>query len=222
MFTALVALAVLAPSAIATVSMTAPVAASVWQAGVQQTITWQDSGSAPTLQQFGPSSCSIYTGNAIQQTQLQLITASVDVSQVNAIQFVPDASIGPDGDDYFIRFQSLGCTDPSTPQNFPCEAFSAKFTLSSMTGQFNATVQAQVDGTSTAPIGGPTSAPVSSSASSPAAGASSASHASSTSAHSSAASGSPTGAAKSNAAGSLFASGGIVATVAALAGAMMF
>lgn len=43
--------------------------------------------------------------------------------------------------------------DPAQPQ-YPALAFSAKFMMTGMSGQFNATVQQQVDGASTAPIGG--------------------------------------------------------------------
>jgi len=222
MFAVLVALATLAPSVFATVSVTAPLGTTTWQAGQQQTITWQESGSPPTLQQFGPSMVSIYAGNAIQQTQLQLITASADVSQVSAIQFTPDPSIGPNSGEYFIRFQSISCVDTSTPQSFPCESFSAKFTLSGMSGQFNATVQQEIAGESTAPLGGAaTAASTPASSGAPTPSASSGSH-SSSSAHSSAPSTGPTGAAKTNGAVGLFTSAGLVATVAALAGAMIF
>jgi hypothetical protein len=98
----------------------------------------------------------------MQQTPLQQIVPSVDVSTTSSVQFTPDASIGPNGNEYFVRFESISLKDAKAPQ-FPALAFSAKFTMAGMTGTFNATVQAQIDGQSTAPIGGaPTSAAASS------------------------------------------------------------
>ncbi|EIN14574.1 hypothetical protein PUNSTDRAFT_96536 [Punctularia strigosozonata HHB-11173 SS5] len=162
---ALLVLASLAPAALANVFITAPVGTTNWQAGQQQTITWQDDNSSPSLADFGDAKISIYTGNANQQTLLQAIATSVNVATTASVVFTPDATIGPNGDDYFIRIESLNLKDANNSQ-FPAEAFSAKFTLSSMTGTFNASVQAEVDGTSTAPIGGSATAGASSGASS--------------------------------------------------------
>jgi len=149
----------LSASALATLFPTAPVAATVWQAGMPQTISWQEStdGQAPHLKDFGPALISIYVGNAQQQTKLQPIT-TIDVSTTGQIQFTPDPKIGPNGAFYFIRFESVSLKDSAAPQ-FPALAFSAKFTLQGMTGTFPPDVQAQIDGASTAPIGGPTGAP---------------------------------------------------------------
>jgi cell division septation protein DedD len=150
-------------SAFATVYVTSPTASSTFVGGKNSTISWQDDGTSPSLAQFGAASVSIYAGNSQQQTLLQTITPSVNVGTVNAIIFVPDPTIGPNADQYFIRFQSLALKDATNPQ-YPALAFSAKFTMSGMTGTFSPTVQAQIDGQSTAPIGGSTvsSAPASS------------------------------------------------------------
>jgi len=153
---ALVVLAISA-STFATVFTTSPVASTTYSGGKEATVSWQDDGSAPTLKDFGPAMVSIYVGNALQQTRLQTISASVDVSTTSTINFTPDASIGPNGNDYFIRFESLGLKDAKAPQ-FPALAFSAKFTMDNMSGNFNASVKAQIDGQSTAPINGPTAA----------------------------------------------------------------
>jgi len=96
----------------------------------------------------------IYTGNAQQQTLLQLIAPSVPVATTSTVQFTVDPTIGPNGNEYFIRVESLTAVDPTT--SYPIESFSAKFTMAGMTGTFNATVQAEINGQSTAPIGGPT------------------------------------------------------------------
>ncbi|TFK75721.1 hypothetical protein BDN72DRAFT_737614, partial [Pluteus cervinus] len=149
---------------------TSPVASTSWTAGTPQTISWQDDGSAPSLKDFGVAKISIYAGNAQQQTLLQAITTNTDVSTTGSLQFTPDPTIGPDSSEYFIRFESVNTKDPKNPQ-YPALAFSAKFTLSGMSGQFSAAVQAQIDGQSTAPLAGASTSAAASAATSAGAGA---------------------------------------------------
>jgi len=153
------ALVVLAFSsaAFATVFVTAPIASTTYTAGQSAVVKWQDDGNTPTLASFGPSMISIYAGNAQQQTSLQLLNSSVDVSQESSITFTPDATIGPDSGEYFIRFQSISLMDATQPQ-FPALAFSAKFTLTGMTGTFSAAVSSEIQGQTTAPLATPSGA----------------------------------------------------------------
>jgi len=137
----------------ATVFVTSPVASTTFHGGQPATITWQDSGSPPTLQDFGNAKISIYVGNAQQQTSLQTIVPSVNVATTSSVQFTPDANIGPNGNEYFIRIESLTAKDTLNPQ-FPALSFSAKFTLDNMKGTFSPEVQAQIAGQSTAPLAG--------------------------------------------------------------------
>jgi len=197
-FSTSLAVLALAGSACATVFVTAPVASSTFAAGTNNTISWMDDGNKPTLQDFGPAKVSIYVGNAQQQTPLQLITGSIDVSTASSIIFTPDPTIGPNGDEYFVRFESLSLKDAAQPQ-FPALAFSAKYTMTGMTGTFSAAIQQQIDGQSTAPLSGPTSAPAS--ASSTGTPASTTSKASSTAASSTKASTSATPSAHNSALG---------------------
>jgi len=140
----------LASVAFATVYVTAPVATTTDKAGQSAVVSWIDNNIPPTLAQFGPASVAIYVGNANQQTQLQVLNGSVDVSKVSSINFTPDGSIGPDGQEYFIRIESLGSKDSTG--NF-YESFSALFTLTGMTGTFASSVSAEIAGQSTAPFG---------------------------------------------------------------------
>lgn len=142
----------LAASAFANVFITSPVASTTWTAGQQATVTWQDDGMTPNLSSFGAALVGIYTGNANQQTLLQIISSSVDVSTTSSVAFTPDGTIGPDSNEYFVRFTSINLKDATNSQ-FPAEAFSAKFSMTGMTGTFNSTVQAEINGQSTAPIG---------------------------------------------------------------------
>jgi len=153
MFSSTLVVLALSASALANVFATAPVASTNFVAGKPCTVSWQDDGQQPSLQSFGPAMVSIYAGNSQQQTLLQTITPSVNVATTQSVIFTPDPTIGPTGNEYFVRFQSLSLKDSTNPQ-YPALAFSARFTMSGMTGTFNATVQSEINGQSTAPIGG--------------------------------------------------------------------
>ncbi|KAK7472129.1 hypothetical protein VKT23_000251 [Stygiomarasmius scandens] len=155
MFPQLAVLSFFASSAFATVFITSPTATTTFNGGQSAKVSWMDDGASPNLAQFGDAKVSIFTGNAIQQTFLQEISSNVNVATTSSVEFTPNPSIGPNGNEYFIRVESINLKDPKNPQ-FPALAFSAKFTMASMTGNFNSTVQAQIDGQSTAPIGGST------------------------------------------------------------------
>ncbi|KAF5348813.1 hypothetical protein D9756_009770 [Leucocoprinus leucothites] len=159
----LAALALAVSPALATVFLTSPTASTTFHGGQPATINWQDDGSVPSLEQFGNARVSIYVGNAQQQTSLQTIVDSVNVATTSSVQFTPNPQIGPNGNDYFIRIESLAFKDPKNPQ-FPALSFSAKFTMDNMSGTFNSTIQAQIAGQSTAPLAGGQSTPGSPSA----------------------------------------------------------
>jgi hypothetical protein len=152
MFSKAVLILSLISAAFATVYVTEPVETTIDMGGVPAMIKWQDDGNTPTLAQFGRSMISIYVGNEKQQTSLQLLNASVDVSQVTSTLFTAMRSIGPNGSHYFIRFQSLSL-DPTVNGL----AFSSQFTLTNMTGTFSSAILAQIAGQSTAPLAGQTS-----------------------------------------------------------------
>jgi len=140
--------------AFATVFVTSPVASTTDSGGKSAVVSWMDDGKAPSLAQFGASMISIYVGNAQQQTNLQIITNNTDVSTTSTMNFTPNPSIGPNDNHYFIRFESVNGKDST---GTPYEAFSAQFTLNSMSGSFSSSVLAEIAGQSTAPLGGQTS-----------------------------------------------------------------
>ncbi|RDX42870.1 hypothetical protein OH76DRAFT_1410742 [Lentinus brumalis] len=166
---ALLVLAAVAP-AFGAIFTTSPVGSTSWTAGQQQTISWQDDGSAPSLAAFGPAKVSVYVGNVNQQTMVQPIADNVDVSKTSSIVFTPDASVGENGAFYFVRFESLALKDATNPA-FPALAFSSKYTMSGMTGTFSADVKAQIAATGAPAAAGAastTAAATSSAASKPA------------------------------------------------------
>lgn len=157
MFVKSIALALVSFAApvLADVYITSPTSSSTFTGGQQAVVNWKDDGKSPSVAQWGDASISIFVGNALQQTSLQVISSSVDMSQTSSIAFTPNPAIGPNSDEYFIRIESSSLKS-ATDSRYPALAFSAKFTLNGMTGTFNSTEQAQIDGQSTAPLQGPT------------------------------------------------------------------
>jgi len=135
--------------AFATVYVTNPFVPTVDSGGQNATVAWQDDGNPPSLDMFGPAKISIYTGNANQQTSLQLISANFDVSTASSINFTVDPTIGPNSNHYFIRFES---NSGKSANGTAFLAFSSQFTLTNMTGTFSASVSAEIAGLSTAPL----------------------------------------------------------------------
>jgi len=144
------------PQVFASVFITTPTATTTCHGGQQCQIAWQEDklNTPPLLADWGPTSVGIWVGSQQQQTQLQLIQDGVNVATTGSITFTPDPTIGPNDSVYFVRFTSDATKDPANPL-FNVESFSAKFTLDNMSGQFNATVAAQIAGTSSAPISPP-------------------------------------------------------------------
>jgi len=135
--------------AFATVYVTTPVASTIDSGGQTARVAWQDDGNSPSLAMFGPAEVSVYTGNANQQTSLQVISANLDVSTSSSINFTVDSTIGPDSSHYFIRFQS---NSGKSANGTAYLAFSSQFSLTNMTGTFNSSVSAEIAGLSTAPL----------------------------------------------------------------------
>jgi len=133
----------------ATIYVTQPISSTTCAASQACTVAWNDDGNAPALATIGACSIDLCTGGVQQQTCLQNISPSTDVSQTAQLQFFPNPSVGESGDMWFIKFTSLAYKDPTNPQ-FPFTAFSAKLTLTGMTGTFNATIESEIAGASVA------------------------------------------------------------------------
>jgi len=157
--TAIVFAASLISQAAATIYVTSPVASTVCTAGQSCLVSWNDDGATPALGTIGACSIDLCTGGVQQQTCLQNVSPSLDVSQNAQINFLPEATIGENGAMWFIKYTSLAYKDPATP-TFPFTAFSAKFTLAGMTGTFNATVESEISGAATGAVAASTSAAV--------------------------------------------------------------
>ncbi|KAF9515989.1 hypothetical protein BS47DRAFT_1327699 [Hydnum rufescens UP504] len=136
-------LAFLVPQTFAVIYITEPTASTVCSAGVPCNVRWNDDGQAPVLATIGACSVGLYVGSQQQQTFLQDISDNTLVANQSFVQWTPNASVGPNNSNYFVRFASLSYKDPNNPQ-YPYMSFSAKFTLNGMTGTFNSTVLSQI------------------------------------------------------------------------------
>jgi len=156
-FTSLLASFTLFSNVLATVFLTSPTAQTACTGTKVCTISWEDDGKAPSLTQFGLASIGVWVGSVTNQTELQHIQDGVNVATTSAVQFTVNPAIGPNSAVYFVRFTSQALKDNTT--GFPVEAFSAKFNLNGMSGQFSPSVQAQIDGASASPVPTPSAAP---------------------------------------------------------------
>ncbi|GAA5894848.1 hypothetical protein JCM5296_007597 [Sporobolomyces johnsonii] len=212
-------------TAIASVSagpyLVKPTASDSFNAGKQFTVTWIDNNNAPTAEAFGASTLYIATGSSTQHTNLATLgnVAMHSLLQTTEVKITVDASWGPNSDLYFILLQSNSGTDSN---GIPLQSFSARFSLTKMTGTFSSAVLAQISGvTSGAPVA--SSAAVASGTSSgmvtttAPASTGSASAAASNANKAASASASSTSTATSGAAG-LRTAGGVVASLALAAG----
>lgn len=147
--TALLVAGALVSQTAATIYVTEPTASTICTAGTPCNVRWNDDANAPALGLIGPCNIQLCTGGPQQQTCLQTISPTLDVSTNAYVTYLPDATIGPNGGPYFVKFISLNYKDPANPA-VPYTSYSAMFNLNGMTGTFNSTVQAQISGVASA------------------------------------------------------------------------
>ncbi|QRW13458.1 GPI-anchored small secreted protein [Ceratobasidium sp. AG-Ba] len=157
----LLALAAVAPVALAGPFFTAPVAGTSCAAGQPCTISWNDDGKAPSLADYGDCTIGVYAGSAQQQSLMQAVSPA-NAASTGSVVFTPDPAMGENSNAYFIKMISVNTPDPAMPQ-YKATAYSAMFTLTGMTGTFNQTVKDQIAGTA-ASSGAATGAPPATSA----------------------------------------------------------
>lgn len=79
--------------------MTSPVQGTVCSGNAACNVTWQDSGSAPSLSDFGNAVIGLFVGSQDEQSEMQRIVDSVDVASTATVSFTVDPSIGEDSSD---------------------------------------------------------------------------------------------------------------------------
>jgi len=120
---------------LAGVFITSPTGTSSATGGQVLNIVWNDDTKPPSLAQVGPCEVGIYVGSVNVQTEVQQLSALIDVSKQTSFNATVNSDIGPNDNFYFVRFASIALTDNST--GFPYESFSAKFTLAGMSGELS-------------------------------------------------------------------------------------
>ncbi|BGP39520.1 hypothetical protein JCM10450v2_003486 [Rhodotorula kratochvilovae] len=154
-FASLAALAFSAPAVLANPYIYKPVEASRYKAGDSFTVSWRDNGEAPLSTAYGQTTVSLYTGSTTTQMELAQLGTIVDPATDTEVRITIDPTWGPDSADYFIRIQSVAGTDAA---GAPLQAFSARFALSQMTGEWSSAVKAALSGSPVAAAAGTTAA----------------------------------------------------------------
>ena len=117
---------------------------TVGHGGKRLRVEWNDDGKAPSRRDWGRVNIWLATGSRDVQYKLQPLATNISYNTDSA-DYNIDASVGPSGGYYFLRFEG---TNASQTGGIPPMAFSARFNLDSMTGNFNSTVMAQLSGAS--------------------------------------------------------------------------
>lgn len=112
--------------------------------GKRLSVEWNDDGKSPSRRDWGRVNIYLATGSRDVQYKLQTLDTNVSYDQGQA-RYSIDANAGPNGGYYFLRFEG---TNTSAAGGIPPMAFSARFTLDQMSGNFNSTIMSQVSGVS--------------------------------------------------------------------------
>ncbi|CAD6916359.1 unnamed protein product [Tilletia controversa] len=128
-------LALTAQSALANIVVHSPVAATKAKGGEALDVNWVDDGKVPTTKQYGDINVFLCTGSSQVQYRLQELKGGVKNTKTSGSWKI-DPTAGPNSDKYFIRFEG---TNVAANGSAPL-AFSARFTLSGMTGTWNSTI----------------------------------------------------------------------------------
>jgi len=119
----------LASSVHAAVYCTQPVSSTSWEANTVQQVQWIDDGDKPAFDEIkGNIQVDLYTGTTTQQTFL--ITLAVVDPNDGTVNVLIEPSVGPDSDDYFLRFRPDGSDDLTN------DTYSARFSMTGMTGSW--------------------------------------------------------------------------------------
>ncbi|PWN38251.1 uncharacterized protein FA14DRAFT_159903 [Meira miltonrushii] len=160
-------LAVSLQLASASPAFTSPVASTSAEGGGKLQIKWMDDGKSPKYdaQNWGNSTLYLAAGSQNVQYKLQKLVSNLS-SNRHGGSWTVDKTIGPSGKYYFIRMEGSK-TDSS---GNPVMAFSARFELKGMSGQFNSTVMAAATGAEGPAASGSNSSSSASSSSAPTTG----------------------------------------------------
>ncbi|KAJ9478060.1 hypothetical protein PHBOTO_001637 [Pseudozyma hubeiensis] len=149
-----------ADAVVSTIVITKPVASTTGHGGKRLDVEWNDDGKSPSRRDWGRVNIFLATGSRDVQFKLQTLDTNVSYNAGEG-QYQISPTVGPTGGYYFLRFEGTN----TTTNSIPAMAFSARFRLEDMTGNFNSTIMSAIQGTSG--TGQLTAASASSTASSP-------------------------------------------------------
>ncbi|KAE8224731.1 hypothetical protein CF319_g2433 [Tilletia indica] len=135
LFLAAALIALTAQPALANIEVHSPVAATKAKGGEKLDVEWVDDGKTPTLKNYGDVNIFLCTGSSTVQYKLQELKAGVKNTRTSGSWEI-DPKAGPNSDKYFLRFEGTNLGAAGVPPM----AFSARFTLSGMTGTWNSTI----------------------------------------------------------------------------------
>lgn len=138
----LAALVAAATPALSTIYITNPVSNTKLKGGDKVNIHWQDNGQSPKTSDWGAIDIWLAAGSESSQFKLDKVASNLSTSRSSRSYTIPK-NIGPSGQYYFFRFESQKAAANGTATYM---AFSARFNLSGMSGNFNSTVLAAAQG----------------------------------------------------------------------------
>ncbi|CAO1628810.1 unnamed protein product [Jaminaea pallidilutea] len=138
----LTALVAAATPALSTIYITNPVSNTKLKGGDKVNIHWQDNGQFPKTSDWGAIDIWLAAGSESSQYKLDKVASNLSTSRSSRSYTIPK-NIGPSGQYYFFRFESQKAAANGTATYM---AFSARFNLSGMSGNFNSTVLAAAQG----------------------------------------------------------------------------
>lgn len=134
------------PSVFADVKFTAPAAGASVKGGTVFTVTWTDSGVAPSISDLTSYTWGLYSGSNTAPVQLLALPAAAFAAGNTATVTVPITTGGATTNAYFIGMISTAAAGGTVTN------YSPRFTLTGMTGIFPASVDLTgVSGTSGPP-----------------------------------------------------------------------
>ncbi|PWN91975.1 hypothetical protein FA10DRAFT_259247 [Acaromyces ingoldii] len=134
-------LAVVAQMVASMAVITNPVSSTKGKGGKKLSVVWNDDGKSPKISDWGGVNVFLAVGSQNVQYKLQQLGSNLPVTQTKGSWKV-DPSIGANSKSYFIRMEGTKLGSDGNPPM----AFSARFELSNMSGQFNSTVQNAANG----------------------------------------------------------------------------
>jgi len=130
------------PSVLADVKFTSPAAAASVPGGTSFSITWTDSGTAPSLSDLTSYQLFLFTGSNASPQQLILLKNGAFTAGNTVTVIVPVETGGPTPNAYFLGMVSTAAAGGTVTN------YSNRFTLTKMTGVFSPAVTAALAGVS--------------------------------------------------------------------------